>query len=139
MDFELSILNSSGHDRLEWLSLQKDLFIILQRDYSFLLNEEDCGHKLGDVLTEEDLESITTKLFEQNQGQTLNEIAVREVGFASTYHIALLLSSFMLVGNGECPCCGSNDIDDIPEHIDIEYNPATRLCRACQYEWSPVE
>lgn len=147
---KISILNSFGVDYQEWHALERDLLELLRANYSFFLNEDDCGHKLKDVLSEDDLMAITVILFEKNHGTALNQLAVQEIGFASAYHDALLLGEFMLVGDGECPFCGSNDIREIDGNSKVEYDQdearlketilfTRKICQQCQYEWSTEE
>lgn len=143
----ISILNTYGIDLQEWKTLQDELLSILKRDYGFALNEDDCSHKLQEVLAEDDINAITLRLFEQNQGAALNQACAQELGIATPYHVSILLGEFMLVGDGECPYCGSNYVNDVEGYKDYDYNsetrrgeayyvPPTKVCQQCQYEWN---
>ncbi|NMB83285.1 MAG: hypothetical protein GYA14_15865 [Ignavibacteria bacterium] len=147
---KISILNSFGADLQEWSALEQDLLELLKSNYGIFLNEDDCGHYLKDVLTEDDLMAIATIMAEKNHAPTLNILSVQELGYASTYHNSILLGEFMLVGDGECPFCGSNYITEHDGPIVTEYDGdetrlrdkcsyITKICQSCGHEWSPED
>ena len=147
---EISILNSYGADPQEWNALQRDLLELLKTNHGFFLNEDDCGHYLKDVLTDDDLMAIALILAEKNYAPVLNMLSVQEIGYASTYHNSILIGEFMFAGDGLCPFCGSNDVQDVPHapyneydedenRLKVKYTYLTKICQSCQHEWSTEE
>lgn len=145
----VSLLNRYGVSPQEWKKITDILVPILISDYGVLFKEEDCGSKLCDILTDDFLQEIALKLAKDDQVTLLNEIAIKELGFTSTYHIGVLIGEMMLVGDGECPFCGSNDIKEVDGYLDGEYDndegaqsyyqPPLKICQSCGHEWSTEE
>jgi hypothetical protein len=132
------------------LSLQKELFDILIRECGFAFNAELCGARIKETINNPDLMSVTLQLSSGSHGTTLNTLVRKEIGYLSTYSIALFIGDLMFVGNGECPYCGSPFYNEIDEYQEYEYNsdnnnsdswriPPTRVCHACKHEWSIEE
>jgi hypothetical protein len=148
--FELSIQTPEGTEYKDWEAVQRD---ILQELISleFILGiDEDCGKKLGDILSDGELSILALNVTNHDSFDVLVKIITQEFGFSSFYSIFTFLQRLMLMGNGECPFCGASSYQEINTSVDWEYDqddhnrdgyrsPAKRICHNCRYEWSVEE
>jgi hypothetical protein len=148
--FELSIQTPEGTEYKDWETVQRDILQELLSAHLIEGIDEDCGRRLGDILTDADIISVAINMSEYASFFPLTSIITKDYGFYSFDTVTAFLKKLMLIGNGECPFCGASSYQEIDASVDWEYDqddhnrdgyrsPAKRICHNCQYEWSVEE
>ena len=145
--FELSLLIPEGAEYKEWETVQRDILSELLSAHLIEGIDEDCGKKLGDILTDDSMAWLAVNMSIHDSYDVFLSIVRKNIGFTSIEATTCFLRNLMLVGNGECPWCGASSYQEIPMSLDYEYDrddgnterwlsPPKRICHNCQYEWS---
>lgn len=88
----------------DWEPISKKLIHYLIADFDLCDNDEPCNWELFSFLSEEQCKDLSVMVFGND--------------FPSTVE---LVKSLRIIGDGQCPNCGSNDCEYIPSYPDSEF------------------
>lgn len=107
----------------DWDKLSKDILHRIHADLKVGNDEELCGVTLGDCLQTGELKALS--------------VMVMGNDFPSS---VLFLMKLRLKGDGQCPGCGSDDIQVVDDHNELDDEEAfaadyNYICNNCNKEW----
>jgi hypothetical protein len=120
----LSVRMPQGFDAALWPTLNEKLMKLLVGRYELQPDDdESCNWQLWDFLTEHEVKDIAVFIFGNDMPATVE-----------------MVKRLRIIGDGDCPSCGSND----REEITGGYKPAENdfggfevlgwRCRRCKHE-----